>query len=130
MDLVNKLRKHQQNKRSIRKALLAYGNKNWTNYARPLSQLDEEEIVTLILNWIPKALKPNEEVMVRLRADSKVYEVRFKKARGTIYVKQLKEKKQKMEHMYSWKPNETFNDITLEKLRQSIALASVLSQLN
>ena len=93
-------------------------------------ELDEEEIVTLILNWIPKALKPNEEVMVRLRADSKVYEVRFKKARGTIYVKQLKEKKQKMEHMYSWKPNETFNDITLEKLRQSIALASVLSQLN
>jgi len=50
MEFVNKLQRYQRSKRSIRKTLLAYGDKDWTNYARPLEQLSEEEITILILN--------------------------------------------------------------------------------
>jgi len=90
MEFVNKLRQHQQNKRSIRKTLLKYGTKDWTNFARPLNQLSEEEVTTLIINWIPKALSKNETVKVRLQVDQEIYEVWFKKTRGTIYVKNSK----------------------------------------
>jgi len=41
--------------------------------------------------------------------------------RNVINVQAVKEKKRSMEYMYRWKPNETFNDITLEDLRQATA---------
>jgi len=122
MEFVNKLREYQKNKKSIRKTLLEYGTKDWTNYSRPLKQLSDEEVATLILNWIPKALKKNETIKVRLRVEQKIYEVWFKNTRNLICVQAVKEKRQKMEHMYRWKPNELFNDLTLEELRQRMAV--------
>ena len=130
MEFVNKLRRFQRNKTSVRKTLLKYGTRNWTNFAKPLNQLSEEEVTTLILNWVPTALSKNETIRMRLRADSKVYEVIFKHTRGIICVKAVEEKKRNMERLYCWKPNETFNDVTLEDLRQSMALADVLVKLN
>jgi len=73
MEFVNKLRRFQRNKTSIKKTLLEYGTREWTNFARPLNQLSEEEVTTLILNWIPKALSKNETMKMLLRANHKVY---------------------------------------------------------
>jgi len=130
MEFVNKLRRFQRNKTSVRKTLLEYGTRERINFARPLNQLSEEEVITLILNWIPKALSANETIRARFRADHEVYEATFKHTRGIICVKTVKKKKRNMEQLYCWKPNETFNDITLEDLRQSMALAEVLTKLN
>jgi len=105
--------------------------KDWTNYARPIEQLSEEEITTLILNWIPKVLKQNETIKIRLRVEQKVYEVWLKCTKCVIQVKQVTEKKRSMKHLYGWKPGETFNDVlTLEDLRQRMAMADVLKKLN
>jgi len=93
MEFVNKLRRFQRNQTSIRKTLLEYGTRDWTNFARPLNQLSAEEVTTLILNWVPKALSKNETIRIRLRADHKVYEVIFKHTRGIICVKSVKEEK-------------------------------------
>lgn len=131
MEFVYKLQRYQRNKRSIRKTLLEYGTKDWTNYARPMEQLSEEEITTLILNWIPKVLKQNETIKIRLRVEQKVYEVWLKCTKCVIQVKQVTEKKRSMKHLYGWKPGETFNDVlTLEDLRQRMAMADVLKKLN
>lgn len=108
--------------------MLEYGTRNWTNFARPLNQLPEEEVTTLIINWIPKALSKNEAVKVRLRADHKTYEVWFKKKQGSVYVKAIKEKKQNMELLYYWKPNETFNDVTLADIHRSMAVADKVAK--
>jgi len=99
MEFVNKLRRFQQNQTSIRKTLLKYGTRDWTNFARPLNQLSEE-VTTLILNWIPKALEKNETMRMRLRADHKVYVVVFKHTRGIICVKAVAEKKRNMAQLY------------------------------
>jgi len=78
MEFIKKLRQIQVAKRSVRKILLQYGNKDSSNYGKPLLQLSVEEITTLILNWIPKVLKKNETVRVRMRAEQHVYEIDFK----------------------------------------------------
>jgi len=130
MEIVNKFRQYQRNKKSVRKTLLEYGTRDWTNFTRPLSQLSEEEVATLILNWIPKALDKNETMKLRPRADGKVYEIWFKYTRNIIQVKTVKQRRRNMERMYCWKPNETFSDVTLEDIRQSMALADVINQLN
>jgi len=100
MEFVYKLQRYQRNKRSIRKTLLEYWTKDWTNYARPIEQLSEEEITTLILNWIPKVLKQNETIKIRLRVEQKVYEVWLKCTKCVIQVKQVTEKKRSMKHLY------------------------------
>jgi len=65
---------------------------------------------------------------VRLRADHKTYEVWFKKKQGSVYVKAIKEKKQNMELLYYWKPNETFNDVTLADIHRSMAVADKVAK--
>jgi len=64
MEFVNKLYRLQRERRSVRKTLLKYGTQELSNYTKPLADLSEEEITTLILNWIPKVLKKNETIRV------------------------------------------------------------------
>jgi len=131
MEFVNKLQRLQRNKTSVRKTLLAYGDKDWSNHATPLERLSEEEIATLIFNWEPTVLGTNETIKVRWKADQKVYEAWFKKTKNIIQVRQIREKKRCTEHMYRWKPGETFNDIkALDDLRQRMAMTDVLKKPN
>jgi len=130
MEFVNKLFQYRRTQKSLRKTLQTYGTRNWANYAMLLVNLTEDEVLTLILRWVPTALNQNETMQVRIKAEQKIYDVWFKKTRGMICVRDIKEKKRKLTQLYRWKPNETFNDVTLQSLQQCIALADVLKKLS
>jgi len=130
MEFVNKLYQFQRNRRSVRKALLEYGNKDMNNSIKPLTQLSEEEITVLILNWIPKVLKKNENVQIRMKADKDTYDIGFKNAKRVIQVRHVIKKKKPMKYLYYWRPGETFNDIvTLVELRKRQDMADALNKL-
>jgi len=48
MEFINELWKLKRAGRSVRKTLLRYGNHNGDKYEKPLSQLTEQEVTTLI----------------------------------------------------------------------------------
>jgi len=85
MEIVNKLHQLQRNRKSARKTLLEYGNKDTDNSTKPLIQLSEEEITVLIINWIPKVLKKNEGVRVRIKVNQDTYDVGFKNTKSVRF---------------------------------------------
>jgi len=130
MEFIIKLRQFQRTKRSVRKTLLQYGDKNFSNYSKPLLQLSEGEITTLIFNWIPKVLQRNEIVRVRMRAEQEVYEITFRGYKSIIQVKQVVKRSTAMEVMYYWRPGENFDYIaTLSELCRRRDMADTLATL-
>jgi len=130
MEFVNKLYQFQRNRRSVRRTLLEYGNKDTNNSTKPLIQLSEEEITVLILNWIPRVLKKNEGVRIRINVNQDTYDIGLKNTKRVIQVRHVVKKKKSMKHLYYWRPGETFNDnATLVELRKRQDMADTLNKL-
>jgi len=59
-----------------------------------------------------------------------VYDIGIKNTKRIMQVKHVVKKSKPMEHLYYWKPGETFNDIsTIAELRKRRDMADTLNKL-
>jgi len=110
-------------RKSIRQVLREFTTKEEKAFGIPLKHMTEEEAITTILKWISDKLPEGESVLIRIRdSNGDAFEVQMRNQKRSIYGNNIRQIK-KTKLLYKWKKDVTYDNLTLEKLRQSMKLA-------
>ena len=106
---------------TIKKAFRRLGMTRLTDGQKRMEDLTEEETFAFLLNWIINEMPKDERVTIRYRVEQTTYEITFRTDKRQLKVnKPLVISTDKSFCMYNWQEQDTYNDLTAEKINQSV----------
>jgi len=130
MTFLELLQHHQVERKSIRRLINGFGITKWSIFSEPLRKLSEDEIITLLLNWITRNLPAGRSTALRIRdhQSNDVYELWLTSDKGCLHVRGLFRRAQLNENLlYYCNEEMTPNDLTLEAITQSLEMVSYIN---
>jgi len=116
LTFIETLQDYQKQGKGTRKVLSGFGVTKWSIFSEPITDRTEEESIALLLNWLPRNLKREDTMVLRIRDDRNqdVHEIEVINKRGCINITALRKRALMNEQMlYCWPPNVTPNSLTM-----------------
>jgi len=124
MEEIQLLEMCRKNYTTIRRAFSRLGLREIQDGIRPFKELSEKELFAFLMNWIINRMEKNETVTIRYRVEEKTYQIRFHYAsRQLLLTKPTIISTDKNFISYEWTNEDNYNEITEQKIRESIRKA-------
>jgi len=124
MEEIQLLEMCRKNFTTVKRAFSRLGLREIQDGRKAFKELSEKELFAFLMNWIINQMEENETVTIRHRVEEGTYQINFHYARRQLRLsKPTIISTDKNFISYEWTNEDNYNEITEQKIRESIRKA-------
>jgi len=128
MEILQMLQESHRNRSGVKKMFRWIGFDNASKLRKPIKDMNKEEQLSCIMNWIMHEMPKREAAIIRFEALGQAYQAKIGHDGKRLYVsKPTLMPTITKPTLYDWEGEETYHTLTADKIRNSIQRADQMN---